>query len=153
MKILDNTHLMMLEPEQPTELLQDIWTKRARSFMFWLKRGVSYHGCHQCSCGAASESFTLITPYRRVTNSLLLHYIETHRAEVPAQELVKLYAELYCNNDLADAKIQITIEQERQPAESPAVDVPRAMAQFIDRATLGEVYQRVAERKKNMIDE
>lgn len=90
---LDNEHLMMIEPTQQPVLVQDVWTRRARGLMFRLKEGTGWRGVHDCVCGASSQCFELITPQGRITNSLLAHYVECHRAEVPHDELVKLYAE------------------------------------------------------------
>ena len=108
---LSNGCLLMIEPTKSATIpVQDVWTRRARGLVFEgkLKQGKSWRGSHSCICGAASQSYEVITPQGRITNSLLVHYIECHRDEVPEEELIKLYAEY----------MDWSIEEARQHYES-----------------------------------
>ena len=46
-----------------------------------------YCGIHVCICGAGSDSTNRILANGEVTNTLCVHYLAYHRAEVPAAEL------------------------------------------------------------------
>ena len=46
-----------------------------------------YRGTHTCSCGARSDNTDHVIGARFTTNSLAVHYLAHHRAEVPADEL------------------------------------------------------------------
>lgn len=54
--------------------------------------GLRYKGFHTCICGAISTNYDMVLPDGRLTNSLALHYVQFHRAEVPENELVKIRA-------------------------------------------------------------
>jgi hypothetical protein len=52
-------------------------------------------GVHLCTgCREMSNNINYTTPKGRVTNSLLVHYVERHRNEIPKEELEKLKDEL-----------------------------------------------------------
>ncbi len=52
--------------------------------------GVVYRGVHQCRCGAVSSNREHVLPNGEETNSLCIHYLAFHRAEVPAFQLEKV---------------------------------------------------------------
>ena len=91
----DDKHLMMIEPQKPCEMpINDEITKMAKEIMTRAKTGeLQYKGVHFCKCGQVSDNNDYILPSGRITNSLILHYIEFHRSEVPESEIVKLRAE------------------------------------------------------------
>jgi hypothetical protein len=95
--ILDDKHLMMIEPQGPkTAPLDDDLTDKAKAVFAACTPGDAlYKGFHLCKCLAMSDNGDHITPEGRVTNSLLVHYISEHRAEVPKDDLVKLLKEFY----------------------------------------------------------
>ena len=92
---LSNVALMMIEPQEAaTEPIDDVWSWRAIDVMDRCTKGEGrYRGIHTCVCGKPSTNYDLITPQGRTTNSLLVHYVEQHRREIPNSELIKLYAE------------------------------------------------------------
>jgi len=54
------------------------------------RRGGLFKGWHTCSCGEQSTSrdyLVATNPCMVVTNSLCVHYLQRHRAEVPAEEI------------------------------------------------------------------
>ena len=92
-----HTHLLFLEPSLPpsaepiidhlTRQLTGGWRVRETSRSGW-------RGQHQCGCGATSdntEHWIRVTSdgvhALVVTNSLCLHYLAYHRAEVPLAQL------------------------------------------------------------------
>jgi hypothetical protein len=91
MHILDDKHFMMIEPKDPiiTET-NDALTLMAVEVMMEAKAGTPYLGFHTCVCGAMSESYDVIMPDGRKSNSLAVHYVQMHRAEVPRSEIMKL---------------------------------------------------------------
>lgn len=88
--------LMMIEPTMaPTEPMLDELTAIARKV--WERQTPSeksYRGHHRCT-GAGCRAFSDNRDHfvgGLLTNSLLVHYVESHRAEVPAVEIEKLLA-------------------------------------------------------------
>lgn len=51
---------------------------------------LAFLGCHECACGVWSSSEDYMIAGGRVTNSLAVHYLAFHRAEVPESELEKV---------------------------------------------------------------
>jgi hypothetical protein len=49
--------------------------------------GTEWRGIHRCACGACSDNTDYILPSGHQTNSLAVHYVALHRAEVPADQL------------------------------------------------------------------
>ena len=83
------TGLLFIEPRQPpTAPIVDDATMRMAAALRSAQRGeASYRGCHFCSCGAQSDNTDHIVDGRFTTNSLAVHYLACHRAEVPGSEL------------------------------------------------------------------
>lgn len=95
----DPTYLMYIEPVNPpspepvndliTEMAEKVWSRKVEPH--W---GEHWKGVHTCSCGARSTNcdYTVgkLMGLPVKTNSLLVHYIQYHRAEVPRTELAKL---------------------------------------------------------------
>ena len=53
---------------------------------------IYYLGFHQCVCGALSLGHNFVLPDGRLTNSLCVHYLAYHRAEVPWYQLRRVRA-------------------------------------------------------------
>jgi len=91
--ILDENHLMMIEPNMSaTDPIQDDLTNLAR-IVFDKSRpnNICYRGVHTCICGINSDNRNWILLNGVITNSLLVHYVECHRSEIPESELEKLH--------------------------------------------------------------
>lgn len=88
---LDNDHLLMIEPKLlETDPIDDELTTLAKKVFITAKTTTSWRGSHGCICGVRSDCFTWVLPSGLVTNSLMVHYIESHRSEIPLDELRKL---------------------------------------------------------------
>lgn len=74
----------------------DNYTKMmAAAFRRRIISNYNYHGSHTCCCGAQSDnvdSFIMFNGIPIKTNSLCIHYLGFHRAEVPILELTKVEA-------------------------------------------------------------
>jgi len=95
MIITDSKHLLFIEPTQaPTAPIVDDYTQRVTAA--WRARvdgRARYRGHHDCTgegCTAASGNGEHTIAGRFETNSLAIHYIACHRAEVPAEDLEKI---------------------------------------------------------------
>ena len=94
MKDLSNHHLMFIEPVGEPKLVDDELTNQVRDLFTRCVIGQRWRGSHECSCGARSTSWDYVTPKGLLTNSLLVHYVQFHRDEIPMSELIKLGEEL-----------------------------------------------------------
>jgi hypothetical protein len=58
------------------------------------ENGIMYFGTHECSCGAHSSSSDHLLPLtiseKMLTNSLCVHYVAYHRAEISEPEWLKV---------------------------------------------------------------
>lgn len=81
--------LLFIEPKQaPSEQpVIDEATRKMGVALRGAREGSAWRGFHVCSCGKMSSNVDLIIEDRFVTNSLAVHYLAHHRAEVPADEL------------------------------------------------------------------
>ena len=91
------TGLVFIEPKLAPVATEDALTKQTRELVRGLSQSTYfYKGIHSCSCGARSDSKDhYFTPPGRnkpthITTSLLLHYVEFHRAEIPAEDIAEL---------------------------------------------------------------
>lgn len=88
---IDDRHLMMIEPTGPPTLpVDDDVTAAARRVLAATVPGKRWRGWHTCSCGERSDSCDHVLPDGTITNSLLVHYVDRHRADVPRDEIAKL---------------------------------------------------------------
>lgn len=108
---LDDKHFMMIEPgsvsrdvaQDPeareaikklakSEAINDEMTSMAIRVMARavIKPGYAYKGFHICSCGELSDNHDWVMPDGRITNSLVVHYVQCHRSEIPRSEIAKL---------------------------------------------------------------
>ena len=63
-----------------------IYDKTSKQFI----ENALFNGIHTCSCGAQSKDYDLLLPNGMVTNTLCMHYLEFHQAEIPKKEFKKL---------------------------------------------------------------
>lgn len=93
MIISDNNHILFIEPTQPASVegIQDELTAKMKTAMLnATKPEYHYKGVHFCVCGAISDNNDYFLPNGQKTNSLAVHYLEFHRAEIPESELAKV---------------------------------------------------------------
>jgi hypothetical protein len=86
--------LLFIEPTAAAaaEPLFDDLTRRMASALMCSRRGTANFGTHTCVCGAESDSADYVLPDGTATNSLCVHYLAYHRAEVPDDELARVGA-------------------------------------------------------------
>ena len=89
-KMISDTDLLFIEPRQPA---------LAAPIVDYLTRGMTaafrastpsddiFCEVHVCVCGAESDPQNYLLPNGRQTNSLCVHYVAYHRAEVPDAQL------------------------------------------------------------------
>lgn len=93
--MIDPEGLMMIEPGplRSREPMDDELSALARAA--WAEAtpepdpGKWWRGSHECACGTRSDNKDYYVRGLK-TNSLLVHYVEHHRDEVPEAELRKL---------------------------------------------------------------
>ena len=95
-------------PPSPQPLIDELPLQMTMAFRTHPRTGVHYFGHHECSCGACSSSTDYQLKNGLWTNSLCVHYLAYHRAEVPMVELAKVYTlpKLYrqpCQKELKGA--------------------------------------------------
>lgn len=97
MEIFDNKHLMFIEPKiKKSELaINDELSEFAAYLQKNMKSNNDFtKGFYVCSCKKAfSDSVTYsvnLSGEKVKTNSLLLHYVQYHRSEIPESEINKL---------------------------------------------------------------
>lgn len=95
---LDAAHLLMIEPrgaatapvvDYITKLAAGAWAARETGDARY--RGV--HGCTGHGCTATSDNadhYLQVGGDRRLTNSLLVHYVACHRDEVPEDQILAI---------------------------------------------------------------
>lgn len=82
--------LLFIEPEEQAmeyPLIDDVTLRMVTALRRGKKPGYSYCGFHACICGAHSGTTDVILSNAWVTNTLCVHYLAYHRAEVPVREL------------------------------------------------------------------
>jgi hypothetical protein len=89
--------LVFIEPKLAPVATKDALTKQTRELVRGLTKSTyGYRGIHRCACGQHSDNRDhFFTPPRRqkpthITTALLLHYVEFHRAEIPAEDIAEL---------------------------------------------------------------
>lgn len=121
--ICDNArHLLFIEPQQPAaeQPLIDSVTRSGAALLriAYNPTGAAWKGMHVCTCGVSSGAEDLGVPDPEVgvvhVNTLLVHYLAWHRAEVPRGELAKL-AFLFQHNKLE------TLEPTPEELQAPKV--------------------------------
>lgn len=83
-------YLLFVEPRKPAVMapLNDQLTRRMAAALRQAKAlPPDYFGVHTCICGVDSMPFDYLLPDGRRTNSLCVHYLAYHRAEIPAAQL------------------------------------------------------------------
>jgi hypothetical protein len=68
-------------------VMDEITSKMTSAFRAAADTGEQWRGVHQCVCGACSDNTDYILPSGHQTNSLAVHYVALHRAEVPEDQL------------------------------------------------------------------
>jgi hypothetical protein len=93
--------LLFIKPTRdasPIPLIDHLTRKLCAAFRKatdpWAAAGLigGWMGCHECVCGALSSNKDHLLPNGALTNSLCVHYLAHHRAEVPPTELAAVEA-------------------------------------------------------------
>lgn len=90
---LDEKHVLFIEPRKNAAKVpvQDELTTDMREAMEHAARSeYVFFGHHRCICSAASDPYDWFLNTGHKTNSLAVHYLEYHRAEVPRGEMKKV---------------------------------------------------------------
>jgi hypothetical protein len=85
--------LLFIEPMQTAEstpTIDRLTRKMCAAFRNAKHSDYAYGGVHMCFCGVCSTSCDYILPNGDVTNSLCIHYLAHHRAEVPQGQLARV---------------------------------------------------------------
>jgi hypothetical protein len=92
--MVSDDYLLFIEPELPataTPVVDGI-TRRLCAACRKATECAWANGYHECFCGALSSSSNYRLPNGECTNSLCVHYVAHHRAEVPAAQLARVGA-------------------------------------------------------------
>ena len=119
MIVLDDRHLMMIEPTLPASpepIIDGVTLLATAVLRSAVESPIAHTGWHQCRCGATSSNVDLYVssqlpqyllpefiarigygspdpvPGLLKTNSLLVYYVAFHRNDVPDLEFIKLFA-------------------------------------------------------------
>lgn len=82
--------LLHIEPKNmPTEapVIDELTMRMVVALRKATRPNYVYCGFHTCICGAHSGAWDAILPNGWMTNTLCVHYLAYHRAEVPASDL------------------------------------------------------------------
>lgn len=92
--MISGTALFYIEPDGPASAapLVDHLTRKMTAALRRGQRFGLWGGVHECVCGAQSTSCDYVLPSDDVTNSLCVHYLAHHRAEVPSGMLARVDA-------------------------------------------------------------
>lgn len=93
----DKGHLLFIHPKAASPMpVIDTLTRKMTGAWKTREHGISeYRGFHRCTgCNAESDNrdhfVATVTGARLLTNSLAIHYLALHRADVPRDELAKV---------------------------------------------------------------
>ncbi len=101
--------LLFMEPVQPassTPVLDSATRKICAAFRKAKKSDYAYGGIHECVCGATSSSCDYHLPSGDLTNSLCVHYLAHHRAEVDKEELARVESFSFGEADPSEEELQ-----------------------------------------------
>jgi hypothetical protein len=93
--MISNEGLLYIEPRQPAStapMVDHLTRKMTAAFRAAKPSGLGYCGIHACVCSAVSKNRDFWLPNGEMTNSLCVHYVAHHRAEVPPDHLAKIEA-------------------------------------------------------------
>ena len=87
--------LCFIEPIGPRVEINDDLTEQVKILAAAFKDSrYAYKGVHFCSCGIHSDNLDHFYPSEanptHITHSLLVHYVQFHRSEIPEEELSEI---------------------------------------------------------------
>ena len=93
--MIKNDGLLYIEPrgsvtDQP--VIDELTCKMAAAYAASTPSELAYRGFHMCACGAISDNREHILADGTETNSLCVHYLAFHRADVPQFQLERVAA-------------------------------------------------------------
>ena len=103
--MISDKGFLYIEPSVNTSV-EPVIDELTRKMTAAFRKGVAgtrYRGHHTCECGAHSDNTDYTLPNGECTNSLCVHYLAYHRAEVPEAQLRKV-ADLKCGEDDPNTK-------------------------------------------------
>jgi hypothetical protein len=123
MIILDESHLLFIEPKGPASQspVEDELTATMRAAFATATIPEEFTlGYHECVCGARSTGNFYFLENGLETNSLAVHYLQFHRDEVPASELMKVKnigksLQEICAESLEDLGSEAEVSQLKRP--------------------------------------
>lgn len=109
--MIDQSQLLMIEPsaqvsEEP--LIDELTRKMTAAWRAREESGYAFRGFHICSCRAWSDNhdhFVMVAGEKLKTNSLAIHYLAFHRADVPSEELSKVASLEYGEAEPTDEEL------------------------------------------------
>src|SRR5262245_26527824 len=93
--MISQTGLLFIEPIHPASsipIVDHLTRRMAAAFRLARADTIIYCGFHACVCGANSTNCNYTLPSGHLTNSLCVHYVAYHRAEIPARQLAIIEA-------------------------------------------------------------
>jgi len=95
--MISDADLLFIEPKLPASrvpIVDELTRRMAAAFRISTIGGEfrDFCGVHECVCGALSDNNDHALPNGRMTNSLCVHYVAYHRAEIPPRQLQEVAA-------------------------------------------------------------
>lgn len=89
--------LLYIEPKAPVSdapVIDDLTRRMTAAFRGATRPGEldGWMGVHQCACGASSSTYDHKLPDGQTTNSLCIHYLALHRAEISQEQIARVQA-------------------------------------------------------------
>lgn len=95
---LDDDHILMIEPKgapSAEPVIDDVTRRFTAAYRASKPGSRRYRGWHDCTgagCQATSDNADHYITAGMMTNSLAIHYLACHRADVPRSEIEKVLA-------------------------------------------------------------
>jgi hypothetical protein len=121
--MISDSDLLFIEPQQPalsTPIVDDVTRRMTAAFRVSTPSDIVFFGFHECVCGARSSAWNYFLPNGRQTNSLCIHYVAYHRAEVPDAQLQEVASFLW--GEVEPTKYELTSRVDIDPIMLLPVD-------------------------------
>jgi hypothetical protein len=123
--------LLFIEPRQPaspTPVIDQITRRMSAAFRQATNSEYACGGYHRCICGVLSEDHDFYLPNGDLTNSLCVHYVAYHRAEVPQQALARIDSFTFGELEPTQGELQAPREIFEKSRELPEYPVEARQA-------------------------
>jgi hypothetical protein len=121
--MISDSDLLFIEPQQSalsTPIVDDVTRRMTAAFRASTPSDTYFCGFHKCVCGARSHARNYFLPDGRHTNSLCVHYVAYHRAEVPDAQLQEVARFLW--GEAEPTKEELTSRVDIDPMMLRSVD-------------------------------